>query len=229
MKRITLFAFATALLLTACNNDTKTGETDKPSDTTTTKSADGGTTTVVSDDTPQPYTMPDSATVMKNWMAFATPGDAHKTMASWAGTWDGESTMWMDPKAPPMTSKVKAVNRMILGGRYLESVNTGNMMGGPFEGRSTMGYDNFKKEFISTWVDNMGTGVMVMKGTWDEATKSLTLKGKMTNACTTDGKDTWVREVYKVVDENNHVMEMYGYGPDAKEFKTMEIKMTRKK
>lgn len=227
MKRITLFAFATALLITACNNDTKTGETDKPSDTT--KSADSGTATVVSDETPQPYTMPDSATMMKNWMAYATPGEPQKMMASWAGTWDGESTMWMDPKAPPMVSKVKAVNRMILGGRYMESVNTGDMMGQPFEGRSTMGYDNFKKEFISTWVDNMGTGVMVMKGTWDEATKSLTLKGKMTNACTTDGKDTWVREVYKVIDENNHVMEMYGYGPDAKEFKTMEIKMTRKK
>jgi hypothetical protein len=34
----------------------------------------------------------------------------------------------------------------------------------PFEGISTLGYDNAKKTFFSTWIDNMGTGMMVMEG-----------------------------------------------------------------
>jgi hypothetical protein len=33
-----------------------------------------------------------------------------------------------------------------------------------------------KKMFSSSWVDNMGTGIMNMEGTWDEATKSIILK-----------------------------------------------------
>jgi hypothetical protein len=32
-----------------------------------------------------------------------------------------------------------------------------------------------------------------------------------------------------MVDDNNQIMEMFGPGPDGKEFKMMEIKFTRKK
>jgi Protein of unknown function (DUF1579) len=102
------------------------------------------------------------------------------------------------------------------------------MMGMPFEGLGTMGFDNAKKIFISTWVDNMGSGVMKMEGTWDAASKSLTLSGICTDPAS--GKDCTMREVYKVIDENTHMMEMYGPSPvDGKEMKTMEMKLTRTK
>ena len=38
-----------------------------------------------------------------------------------------------------------------------------------------------------------------------------------------------LRQTFKIVDDNNQVMEMYGAGPDGKEMKMMEIKYTRKK
>jgi len=38
-----------------------------------------------------------------------------------------------------------------------------------------------------------------------------------------------MRHIMKVIDDNNHVYEMYCPGPDGKEFKTMEIKMSKKK
>ena len=97
----------------------------------------------------------------------------------------------------------------------------------PFEGTSTTGYDNAKKVFFTTWMDNMSTGVMNMEGTWDEATKTINFKGKM--LCPANGVETEMREVFKIVDDNTQVMEMYG--PDmktGKEFKSMEIKFTRK-
>ncbi len=50
----------------------------------------------------------DSAAMMKNWQDFMTPGDLHKWMAKTNGTWEGEVTQWMDPKAPP--TKAKATN-----------------------------------------------------------------------------------------------------------------------
>jgi hypothetical protein len=175
--------------------------------------------------------MPDSATMMKNWQAYMTPGDVHKMMASWNGTWDGEIVMWnpMAPGAPADTSKGTTVNKMVMGGRYQMSTHTGNMMGMPFEGMGTLAYDNVKKAFISTWIDNMGTGLMKLEGPWDDATKSMTLKGQCVNACTGDGKEMDIWEKFTVVDDNSHMMEMYCKGPDGKDFKTMQIKFTRKK
>ena len=97
-------------------------------------------------------------------------------------------------------------------------------MGMPFEGISIVGYDNALKMYISTWVDNMGTGIMYMKGTYDEKNQLLTSTGKMVDAIS--GKEINVRQTVKFVDDNTQVMEMYDLrGP--KEFKTMEITFKR--
>lgn len=164
---------------------------------------------------------------MKSWMTYMTPGGVHKMMAKWDGAWKGEVTMWMAPGQPPSKSSSMAANKMILGGRYQESKHSGDFNGMPFEGVSTTGYDNAKKVFISTWIDNMGTGIMTLEGPWDEATKSIMLKGKSIDPMS--GKEMDVRETFKIIDDNNQVMEMFAIGPDGNEFKTMEIKFSRKK
>ena len=168
----------------------------------------------------------DSATMMKNWEAFMTPGKEHQLMAASDGHWRGEAQMWMAPGVPPEKSIVSTDNSMLLGGRYQHGYHKGNFMGMPFEGMSTLAFDNAKKVYVSTWIDNMGTGVMIMEGTWDEATKTINFAGKMTDGST--GKETSVRETFKIVDDNHHVMEMFGQGPDGKEFKTMQINYSRK-
>ena len=162
---------------------------------------------------------------MKAMMAYATPGDIHKMMARSVGTWAGNITMWMEPGAPPMTSVGEAKMEMILGGRYLQSTNTGNYAGMPFEGISITGYDNAKKAFFNTWIDNMGTGIMVLAGKWDEASKSIRFSGTMVDPAS--GKDLPVKETLTFVDEKTQVMEMYS-SAGGKEFKTMEIKFTLK-
>lgn len=162
---------------------------------------------------------------MKKWMDYMTPGKMHKMLESFNGQWDGEVTMWMDPAAPPTKSKSTANNTMIMGGRYQETNHKGDFGGMPFEGKSIIGYDNIKKVFISTWVDNMGTGVMVLEGPYDPKTRSITLRGKMVDPMT--GAEGKVREVFKIVDDNHQVMEMYNTTPAGKEMKSMEIKYSR--
>ncbi len=162
---------------------------------------------------------------MKAMMAAASPGETHKMLAKSAGTWTATVTMWMMQGQPPTTSTAEATNEMVLGGRYLKSVNKGNMMGQPFEGIGYTGYDNVKKQFVNSWVDNFGTGIMTMTGKWDDASKSITYTGSMGDPMT--GKDTPFREVWTFVDDSHQVMEMY-YPMEGKEFKSMEIKYTRK-
>lgn len=221
MKHFIIAACFISLAATSCNNnETKKEDVSAKTDTSATSTPATSTET--------PAAPLDSATMMKNWMAYSTPGDMHKMLASWDGTWDGDVTTWHAPGAPPATSKSKAVNKMIMGGRYQESTHSGDMMGMPFEGKSTTAYDNAKKTFISTWIDNVGTGVMVTEGKWDEASKSLTQTGKCVDPSAGTDKMMDVRQVLKVIDDKHHVFEMYGPGPDGKEFKMMEIKMTRK-
>ncbi|MEO7263904.1 MAG: DUF1579 domain-containing protein [Ferruginibacter sp.] len=131
----------------------------------------------------------------------------------------------MAPGAPPEISKAKAINSMLYGGRYQLSKHIGSTMGMPFEGESTMGFDNAKKKFVSTWFDNMGTGMVMMEGPWNEATKTLTLAGKCVDPMT--GRDMVLKQTMQAVDNNNQQIEMFGPGPDGKEFKMMEIKLKR--
>lgn len=215
-----LIAFAAAtILLFACNNEKKTDGDKKVSgaDTATT-----GENKMNGD-----MAMPDSATMMKNWQEYMTPGDVHKMMANWSGEWNGEVTMWMAPGSPEEKSASTAVNKMIMNGLYQQSTHTGNMMGMPFSGQSIVGYDNHRKVFVSTWIDNMGSGIMVLRGPWDEATKTINLKGTMVDPGTK--MDTDIRETFKIIDDNTQEMEMFVMMPDGKEFKTMNIKYTRKK
>ena len=167
----------------------------------------------------------DSAMQMKLWIAYATPGDAHKMMAAETGTWNCDMTFWEEANGKPSKSTSTANVKMILGGRYQEAIYSGTMMGQPFEGKSTLAYNNASKEFTTTFIDNMGTGMMVATGKYDEANKSMNFKGDMVNPL--NGKKTAYREVYTIVDANTRKMEMYDT-KNGKEYKSMEIIMKRK-
>ena len=171
------------------------------------------------------FAQADQQAAQKAWTDYMTPGPIHQMLAKSNGEWISDITLWTQPGAPPTKSTGTAVNRMIMGGRYQESKNTGNFMGMPFEGVSILGYDNAKKIFQSSWIDNMGTGIMYMEGKWDDQSKTVNFTGKSVDPMT--GKDISVRETFKIIDDNNTFMEMF-MTQDGKEFKTMEIKSKRK-
>ncbi|HSP89006.1 MAG TPA: DUF1579 family protein, partial [Ignavibacteriaceae bacterium] len=118
-----------------------------------------------------------SAEQMKAWQDYMTPSETHKMLEKSNGTWTAKTTMWMMPGSEPAQSEGIMVNEMILGGRYQKSTFKGDMMGMPFEGMSLLAYDNAAKGFYSIWVDNMGTGMMMLKGKYDEGTNMVDLKG----------------------------------------------------
>ena len=216
MKRTPIAICATFLFI-ACNSDKPAAEVKVAAATTTTPS----------DPAPAPPPM-DQATIEKKWAEYMTPGKEHVMMKEWNGKWDGEVTMWMDPSpdAKPTVSTMVSENKMIMGGRYQQAVHKGTFEKMPFEGISTVGYDNSKKTWMSTWIDNMGTGFMNLEGNWDEATKTMTMKGKCVDPITGENKE--IRETFTIVDKDHHLMQMYE-STGGKERKTMQIHYTRKK
>ena len=159
-------------------------------------------------------------------MNYMTPGPIHQWMAKGVGEWKVETKMWWDENSKePLVTTGTCVNSMILGGRYLQSKHTSEIMGMQFEGIATTAFDNGKKIFISSWVDNMGTGMYKMEGTLDEKTNTVTMKGTAFDPIT--GKDCTMREVQKFIDDNNIFIE-YFVNKGGKEYKSMELKLTRK-
>jgi hypothetical protein len=217
MRKATLLLCAAALLLFSCNNNGEKAEAPK---------TDSGTTAVKTDPS-TPATMPDSAAMMQAWQDFMTPGDMHKWLEQTNGSWDVEVNHWMDPAAPPTTSTAIYTQSSTMGGRFVVGKFKGTAFGQSMEGSSTMGYDNARKIFVSTWFDNLGTGIVYMTGTYDDKTKTLNLKGYQTDPMT--GKDANIREEMTVIDNDSYTMVMYGDGFDGKEVKFMEGIYKRKK
>jgi len=159
--------------------------------------------------------------VRKDLLAYESePGSVHYNLRLASGFWSEKVAMWTSPTAEPIYNKMNCTVTMILGNRYQVSTHTGDFNGFPFEGISTLAYDTASKKFTSTWIDNMGTGMMVLEGTADATGKIITSAGTTTDPAT--GQKLKVREIYTIIDESHHQMEMYTT-VNGKEFKSMEM------
>jgi uncharacterized protein DUF1579 len=168
----------------------------------------------------------DEKAMMEMMAKYSTPGAEHKKLESYVGTWDTSVKMWMEPGAAAQESTGTAENSMILGGRYLQQKFEGTMMGQPFSGIGYTGYDLYKKRYISTWMDTMGTSIMSMTGNPDASGK-MVMTGSMDDPMT--GKKMNFKEVMTDVDNDHQVFEMWATGANGKMFKNLEIHYTRKK
>jgi hypothetical protein len=178
--------------------------------------------------------MPNPQEMMKQMMELSKLNENHKLLSAMNGNWNFAIKMWMnpDPNAKPQESKGSATRKDIMGGRYVMMDVTGKMqMPGEdgkmkdmqFKGMGVEGYDNAKKKFVSSWVDNMSTGIQFSEGTYDPATKTFTYTSEIEMM---PGMKTPVREVIKVTD-NNHMMLEWYENRGGQEKKTMEIAYTR--
>jgi hypothetical protein len=180
---------------------------------------------------------PNEAEMMKQMMELSKLNENHKLLASLAGNWTYNIKFWMnpDPNAKPQESKGNATTKPVMGERYFVMDVSGKMqMPGPdgkmkdveFKGMGIDGYDNVKKKFVSSWIDNMGTGIEFSEGTYDPATKTFSYASEMEAV---PGMKTKVREVLKIADNDHHTFEWYEDRGKGQEAKTMEISYTRKK
>jgi hypothetical protein len=216
MKKLIIAVSAIALCFASCKNETKE----------TTEADNSVVMDSIAIEEPETPEIPmDSIAMQKAWEAYMAPSEAHKMLAAEEGKWNNEMTFWMGADGEPTKATSTAEIKMILGGRYQEANYKGDVMGMPFEGRATTAFDNATKEVVSTWIDNMGTGMMVMRGTYDDASKTITSTGTMVDPMT--GKERKVREVYTIIDDNTRKMEMFETVDGGEEYKSMEIVMKR--
>jgi Protein of unknown function (DUF1579) len=172
----------------------------------------------------------------KEMMEMSKVGPNHKLLADLDGKWTYTVKFWMngDPSSKPQESKGTATRESIMGGRYFIAKASsqmqmpdanGKMKNFEFNGMGTDAYDNATKQFVSTWIDNMGTGIMYLTGTYDESSKAFTYSGDYTPV---PGTTLKIKTILKVPDNNHMNFEWYE-NRGGQEMKTMEINYTRKK
>jgi hypothetical protein len=160
-------------------------------------------------------------------MAAGTPGKMHEHLAQAAGTWEGKVSSWMAPGMDAMTSECTSKISTIVDGRFTKCEIAGEMPGmGPFTGFGINGYDNVSKKFVSSWIDNCGTGIMT--GTGDLSADGKTMTWTYTYNCPIRKKATTIRQVEKYTSPTTMTLEMFGTDPKGgKEFKSLHIDFTK--
>ena len=117
--------------------------------------------------------------------------------------------------------------RWALGGRFLVGRFDGYVDGGLFQAREILGYDSFRGEYRSVWVDNNTTAFTMATGAYDARTRTLTFKGVQDNV-DKNIRDEPFRFVYRFVDDDHFRIEVWRPNPSGKMVKGTTVNASRK-
>lgn len=167
---------------------------------------------------------------MQEMMALAQPGPEHKMLEKLVGTWEQTVKFWMKPGAEPSVMQGKSINKMILGGRFLQSDVTSGEGEMKMEGLNLMGYDRRHEHFTTIGFDTWGTYYVTGAGPYHEETKSIVMYGEDEEP--TAGITQKYDIIVRLVDNDTYVTEVVFKDertPDKSEFKMVEVTNKRVK
>jgi len=156
----------------------------------------------------------------------AKAGKFHDFLKQFEGSWETKSEFQMGEQV--MKSKGTETDKFAVGGLFLLTDGKADMEGMPmpFEFHSTWGYDEHKKKYTGSWVDNMSTAIWPFEGTVDEAGKVFTLAMEGPNPM--DGKPMKIKFIHEITGKDARKLTLFMPGHDGKEMQ-MKIDYVRKK
>jgi hypothetical protein len=158
---------------------------------------------------------------LQDGAGFPVPSEQHELLHKSIGHW----TAAIDAGGEPMPGKM--VVREGPGGFTVTSMFEADMGGMAFTGQGIDGYDPHKKKYVSVWIDSMAEAPLIMEGTWDEKSQTMTMHGDSVDMST--GKVARHKFVTKWVDADTMQFDIFAPGADGKDVRSMGIKYTRNK
>jgi hypothetical protein len=155
------------------------------------------------------------------------PAKRREWLKQLVGEWDLQCKMYIQPDQPPAesagTDSVRA-----LGEHWVVAEAKSTMMGAPFNGILSLGYDPQEKRFHGTWIDSMGGHLWVYKGTLNDAGDTLTLETE--GPCMQDlSKTARYKEIIQVTGKDSRTFTSNIETEDGKWTKILSIEYRRKK
>lgn len=149
------------------------------------------------------------------------PTPEHEHIVEGAGEWEGTMTMHMP--GMPQTPVPAHESNVAIGGFWLQSTFKCELMGMPYLGTGCVGYDESKKKYVGTWIDNASSHLAIMEGEIDPKTEALVMRWTAPDMAT--GKPTPHR--YEAVHEGDAFTSTF-YAGEGAGTRTMVISMKRK-
>jgi hypothetical protein len=164
---------------------------------------------------------------MPNWMRRGLPGPGHAALEPLVGTWDVHmsfyATFGRSPDEPPIVAEGSNCKRqLVAGGRYVEDLTEGTVMGAPYWRKGWLGYSNMDKRYEWITIDGVNSNMMIYAGNATAGAKVLT---SMTGVFTDQGvaaeqyvgKPVGMRTVITIESNDRHIFELYFKPPDKPE------------
>jgi len=144
------------------------------------------------------------------------PTAEHGALMETVGTWNVDCTYYMGPGEEMKVQATETVEAV--GGFWTVSLFQSEMMGAPFTGRCTMGYDVRTGKWVGTWIDSMMPNMYVMEGEYDDEGRTLTMLSEGP-APGGSGDLTQYRSTIEKLDDGNRRFEMFVAMPEVGEVK----------
>ncbi len=156
------------------------------------------------------------------------PARDHGWLKQLVGEWDTQFKMYMQPGQPPAestgTDSVRA-----LGDHWILAETRTTMMGAPYNGILSLGYDAVKRRFNGTWIDSFGGHLWVYKGTLNEAGDTLTLETEGPSLLQGPDKTARYREVIQMTGQDSRTFTSSTEAGDGTWVEILTIEYKRKK
>lgn len=144
------------------------------------------------------------------------PTAEHRSLKEHAGKWKVACKFYMDPSQPPMETQATETVEMV-GDFWTLSRYESDMMGMPFVGRATVGYEPHTGKYVSTWVDSCSPTLFRLAG--EQKGDTLTMRGKAWSCMTNSELEH--RTTEKRISKDERLFEMFCTMPDGTEIKMM--------
>jgi hypothetical protein len=152
------------------------------------------------------------------------PEKEHEWLKALEGEFSVESECTMKPGEPPMKFKGNSSAKS-LGGFHVIVENKAEIMGQPWTGVLTLGFDPAKKKYVGTWVDSFSSYQWKYEGAVDAAGKVLTMDTEGPDCMT--GKIMKFREKIELTGKEGYVFTSERHD-DGKWTRLVRVVYTRK-
>lgn len=157
--------------------------------------------------------------------SYSKPTSHHDVLDNLWGKWNYAVSIESD-KGTASEITLEADYQWALGGRFLVGKYDGYIDGDLFQAREILGYDTFRGEYRSVWVDNNTTAFTLATGAYDARSRTLTFNGVQDDV-ENNRRDQPFRFVYRFVDNDHFRIEVWRPGPDGKLAMGTSVNATR--
>lgn len=169
----------------------------------------------------------DMAAMMAQARKYTQPGDAHKLLHRFLGTWDTETRITV-PGSSPAPEKGTATCRWLIDGRWLQCDASGQMMGMPMRTSFILGYNIFKMSYVSSAINSVDTAMIYSEGDLDPSGKALLMYGTLDEYLTGE-HDKMVKSVWRFVSDDEMKLEVHDLPIGENNTQVFEIRYRHRK